>query len=255
MTDMAGLLDADAGDMAGDRRNAGASPVSPGADAGVPVERLLRWAVRDQRADLVEGAAAGRVGPAGWAGSMTGKLEARLRLGADVDGAGSAAMAAPSCDPDAATVYRVACGVANTRLVLEHARLGTRPDWWPNPDPRLVPAYRQDGRVMTFSFREVGRKAGKGRPKSAPAVCLLRQQDPPEMCARLRERWVAWWTGLAAVKNRLREVGLARYAVADTLPPVAPWSDAGELARAWAAGERGGYHCSVALVQDPQDFA
>lgn len=202
----------------------------------VPVEALLVWAYRDQRA--AEMAADYAPGP----GGVVSQLGAFSALGSRVSSSGSRAGSGRLHD-DALTLHEavIACGRRAAALVMVHARLATRPDariearWRMAPETwRLVERYPGTG-----EFLRVPEKGWIRRPTPAGGaswwdrtavgtgeIIYVKQVDAPDEVRRDREAWTMWRGALRNVRAMVAGK-MTAHAVSDELPPERPWAEVG----------------------------
>jgi hypothetical protein len=191
----------------------------------IDVERLVVWALRDQRAgEIVDGpvglacaeaAAEGislrRVSTCGCAA-----VERVLALGADIQATWRGGMPTAGCSGDAEIVYGAVVGLAGdrARLVRLHGRLGSRPDWVPR-GARRGPVWER-GAVKVIRYDRHRHKIAQW--------CALGWAVPREYVAARRESWGVWREGLAMLRQMLnREGGLRGFVVLGPAVPARPW--------------------------------
>ena len=191
----------------------------------IDVERLVVWALRDQRAgEIVDGPVGLEAAEAAAAGAPRRRVstcgcaavERVLELGADIRVVGRGGAPTPGCSGDAEAVWAAVVGLAGerSRLVREHGRLGSRPDWVPRGARRgpvwergAVPVVRYDG----------------NRHKIAP-WCALGWAVPREYVEARRASWGVWREGLAMLRRTLdRGGGLRGFVVLGPAVPARPW--------------------------------
>ena len=123
----------------------------------IDIERLLIWVYRRQKADLIIRMGAGlyraeaEADGVEWQGGSACATAARIgEMGARVDGGG---LTSGKLHEDAETVHQVVTATFSkplALLVIQHARIGDRPDWIENAriKPERVPNARGGVRVF-----------------------------------------------------------------------------------------------------------
>ncbi|MEN2977874.1 hypothetical protein P7L78_19160 [Tistrella bauzanensis] len=192
--------------------NAGAGRVD------IDVENLLVWVYRDQKADLVTGRMDdGRV--MGWRGSSLGRIEAVANLGCRVDGRGAGWGAAGELHRDAAATHEVVetLDLGTQRVVIRHARAGTRPDWTAG-GLRCRPVWRRTatGEVRPRVIYTATRK---------PSYCPIEIEPAPAILHDARMEWVTWRGALDRIARDLRAVDalLTRHRITGPAADATPW--------------------------------
>jgi len=99
-------------------------------------------------------------------------------------------------------------------LVTMHARMGTRPDWFPDiPKPEHVPSARGSNPKI------VGECRGRNY-YSTGAYCPLRWEPSPLAIAEARADYLAWWRGLDQLARSIR---LEKFSALAPAAPEMPW--------------------------------
>jgi hypothetical protein len=182
-------------------------PISP--KKTIAVEDLLNWAYCREKVHLAR--------PMGVEGLRFGPpAEPRDSLMTMFSGANHGSMnlgfEAPA---DAYVVASVAEGLGGLArsLVIQHAKVSTRPDWLPAPSIH----FEDDGPMYDYDKRR-GRRTCVGHMVSPHG-------DLPEHVEMMRRTYVAWIDGLRCVRDSLRDsVSLLKtFDVSEELPPKKPW--------------------------------
>jgi hypothetical protein len=170
------------------------------------VEAVLAWAYQVQRVTWVEARA-------GWGGGVGDPYG-----GCRVDGGGRASV---RLHPDAEAIHDAVLRLPpwRGRLVVEHAKAGTRPRTFAGNRPRAEP-------VIVGQFRD-------GRPRIEihydrnrhPLWCAVRYRGFDDDYEGDRRAYREWWYGLAELVPRL--AGLASWRVTGPAAPEAPWLSRG----------------------------
>lgn len=99
-------------------------------------------------------------------------------------------------------------------LVIAHASMGSRPDWHSEP-PRPYPILHGPRPKI------VGESRGRGR-YAAGSYCPLTWEPSPITIAEARADYLAWWRGLALLREQLAG-RLKRYLPTGPDAPETPW--------------------------------
>jgi hypothetical protein len=191
----------------------------------IDVEKLLIWTYQDQRADLY--AAGARMLPmerladhhtvVNRSADGCALLEERQALGTKVDVIGYA-VGGMKIDDDAEHVHGIVASLGKvSRIVMQHARVGTRPDWGVDLKAEsIAPCY------------EVRRWWDEANPRHPGYLyCPFSINDNGGSVRYRRTRYLVWLSALVLVAWGLRQdtARLKRWQVTDDLPPGAPWND------------------------------
>lgn len=114
-------------------------------------------------------------------------------------------------------------------LVIQHARMGTRPDWQEGP-PRPVPVLAATGGQPAV----MGVCKGRNR-YTIGSFCPLRYEPSPLSIAAQRADYVAWWRGLNALVGLLASP-LVDHVATEAVAPELPWRNPGPTLRVWYLG-------------------
>ena len=156
----------------------------------VDVEEMMRWTYQDQYAHTitVEDDFWVISKASGFGGRSRGKWQDLADLGILVQGGGSSFDVNPDAEALHDAVMRL--DVIGRGLVITHGVAGTRPDWMPNDDPRLVMRPRANGKPK-MEYWDAAR--------TRPAYCLLCYDPDPEHVKFMRKVYVTWWDALACL--------------------------------------------------------
>lgn len=183
----------------------------------VDVEEILRWTYQDQAADAVTKRVVAGLYPAGCKSNLMG-IERNGLLGTKIDCGGLVPVASNDLHPDAEAVHDAVCALGVplwTGLLITYAKEGGRPDWMEGEEPRPIAVRRANGKpLVEYHDPMTCRK---------PAFCLLRYDPEPDHLAFVREVYVTWWQGLAALAGRLGD--LDSHAVTGPAVPREPWRE------------------------------
>jgi hypothetical protein len=181
----------------------------------IDIERLLVWAYRDECADH------GSDELVGFAGGYANPVYGMASLGMRVDGGGSGPTRIPE---DALAVDAAVSRLPGhqRRLVVQHAKAGTRPDirWLPPRGFRCDLWGHPTGKPRHF-FHPSDKK------KRRPTGCYVRFSGDSLQTLRVKWlTWLNWWEGLGFVDQQLRQApeALKRWELADFAVPQYPWS-------------------------------
>lgn len=184
----------------------------------VDVEAFLVWVYRDQKADVVTGRMDDRL-VIGFRGSSFGRLEAVGALGCRVDGRGAGWGAAGDLHHDAAAAHEVVETLDQVarRVLIRHARSGTRPDWTAG-GLRCRPVWRRT------ASGEV-RPRVEYTPTRKPSWCPIEIEPAPAILHAARMEWTTWRGALAEVAHHLRAVDalLTRHRITGPAADATPW--------------------------------
>lgn len=205
----------------------------------IDIEELLIWTYQRQLADVilshgidlwpaerdVEG-----IERRGHSGDGIYDFLRRGRLGVRVD-------VSPGCGfvdvpADAIAVHRgvMGLGQAYTPLIIQHARTGTRPPWYPDARFRYEPHWKNGPRHdpktgwpvrRSYEIVQVWR-SGRQR-RFVTTYCPVRPIDHPSEVHQFRRSYRLWHGGLTAVGNYLSNSGLTSYEVISFGAPAQPW--------------------------------
>jgi hypothetical protein len=193
----------------------------------IDIEDLLVWTYRHQKADIVieRGiglhsleAAAGGIEIHGSSACGCASVERIGMLGTRIDMSGHGS---GDLHPDAEAVHRAVMqlddrvnGLPRSRLVIQHAARGERPDPMLGAVPRPYPLLTHDGRVA-IEWLDRGRRFGLCRVQWSPAWALID--------AAQRE-YSAWHAALRLLAMAVNEgKGLATRVALAPHAPHAPW--------------------------------
>lgn len=169
---------------------AGTEGFQPRHRRDTDLEALLVWVYRDQRADVNALKAGRATKPGGWGPSNAASMMRRGMLGVKIDCAGSAAMDAGVCHPDAELVHDAVMRLDDlgAGLVVHHARTASRPAL---DDPDSVP-----------EVEPVRRSNGKVRVEDGPdgKFCPVRYSIDPEHSAFLLGVYRHWVRAMETVR-------------------------------------------------------
>lgn len=200
----------------------------------VTVEQLVAWAWQRECVGAVLGRGVGLMegerAAAGirWAGASADGVAAVERvgsLGCFIDGGGP--VIAPPVHPDAEAVWEVVQGLPSRiarSLVVEHARAGDRPEWYPGARVEWR-AERRGGRdrLLWDGRRCIGTMVEcVVSVERADGSRVVRADVLPETIGYRRDLYRLWWDALAEVGQ-----GVARRLVAHRVEvvgaPREPW--------------------------------
>lgn len=188
----------------------------------VDVEELLVWVYRDQKAhraedmglsqqDVWEGGLIGGGCALGAGERVDTSVRSFARLHADAEAVHDVVRALP----------RLTCG-----LIIEHAKVGGRPDWWPGCRVEVRDILRRGKPVRLYDDNRnpVGVKRGPVvvRDLDGGGAELVTALSAPGL-DMARMLWREWWAGLVAVKAGLRGVKLS-VRVVGPAAEVEPWT-------------------------------
>ena len=186
----------------------------------IDIEQLLVWAYRDE---CVDRASSGPVGPST---ALTASIYNMGALGTRVQNSGAARTSLPE---DALVVEAAVNRLdgESARLVVQHARAGTRPDWSIEP-PSGVILVGEDGADLPLRRQERRKPAYLWSPRGNEIACRVRFAGTSAPDAR--EKWLDWmvWHGaLGALDAALRppKTWLRHWELAEFSLPRAPWRD------------------------------
>lgn len=196
---------------------AGTSAVAvvPGKEAR-DIEQVLAWAYRDK---LVGGSCTLYEAPSVH-DDEEDMPELRMSRGASEE------------DGDAAEIQRAVHGLRGmggrfgtiARLIEQHARTGSRPDWKPR-GTQVLPVLRADGKPK-IEHVDAGRKV---------PFCPLIWRHGPDSLALYQHQWALWHVGLVSLARAL-EGRLQRFTVTGPKALAEPWTDGAEIWRALIRG-------------------
>lgn len=192
----------------------GATAAAPRA---LPIDRLLEWAYREQKVDVVSAGLADRLGAG--AVSVTARVCDMLSLRAIVDNGGSGHRIPYAVHPDADVIHDVVLGLdaPRARFIIDQAKAGGTPDWCRDAWPRLVAKRDARGRPMIeYDYDDRHRNYG---------TCVLDWEGAlsPFTVEFRRQLYGYWWRALAAVMDDLRRVVLKAHVVLPPSVAAAPW--------------------------------
>jgi hypothetical protein len=170
------------------------------------VEQLITWALRDQGMGWETGAAEGT----SWSD-----------LGTRVDTSTRWSVPAPSAalqtDDDALVVRQLIdrLPVEAAALVIQHGRIGGRPDWCEEGEGQMVHKHDGRGRPMWDWDDEVNR-SGEKRPR------MVFEGTRPELVAFHRAQYAVWHAALAALVPQLN-AALQGHQAIGPFAPARPW--------------------------------
>ncbi len=201
-------------------------PNPPAAAAEVDIEWLLTWAYRVQLADGAEARGAGARASPGWAADSVVRVARALALGTvRISGTGGGGPAAEAISPDAELVHQAVRGLPWPRsaVVIQHARLGTRPECFLGVEPRVVPVISPRTGRPRIKYEPWDRSWNYGH-----CLFVFEPVEPVEVIAA-RELYVAWWDALELLALALRVGGgLSRFRVGPRpAAPRSPWGSGG----------------------------
>jgi hypothetical protein len=181
----------------------------------ISIERLLEWAVVDQRAQAAFRAGAG---PSAM-GTSTALVMDMLEIGCRIDTPSRAArQAGTRCHEDALTVF-AAIGALPPKaraLVVKHARSGTRPEWFPE-------GAGADAVVLTAKGNPKKRWRNP-QTKTGFIGYVTEWRGPrPETVALGRAEWTVWVEALRLLQRGLAGHLKSREPARRGLPPSKPW--------------------------------
>lgn len=191
------------------------------------IEGLLVWVYRDQKADLVisrgvglHGLEAAADGVASYASSACGcAAVARIgELGVRVDQAGRDGGA---LHPDAEVVHRAVMrltdrvnGLPRSRLIIQNAARGERPDAMVGQVPRPRPLLQRDGRPVVH-WTDKGKRYGSCPVQYAPSAAMI---------LAAQAEYSAWHATLRLLAIALQAEGqMTKYWPLPPAAPAAPW--------------------------------
>jgi hypothetical protein len=198
------------------------TPVAAAVAGAVPIEHLLTWTYRAQRAhtsmiggdDLQQLARAERVTEDGRSPDGCAAIAERAALGVErVDGGG---YRLNKVHPDAETVHERVERLSGAKrgLIIRHALADTAPPWSAHRS-RLVPVIN-----------------GKGKPKivrtrhDQPWYCPVVWDVAPESVMAANADYALWHAALVELARTLAEPGLlVAHVVAPPLAVAEPWED------------------------------
>jgi hypothetical protein len=226
--------------------------IPPATLRAVSIERLVEWTFGTEKAQL-EPTRKGRVAvPShlGMGSSWHGMIQmAVLGIRVDTSPAGATFLAAGRAHGDADAVAAVLAGLVATgeiearaaHALVDHGRAGTRPTWMPGAVPRVVPrphpntpgdadsgwVYNQHGRqARTEVVRTYPDVDKRGRPRQFESrVCPIAWAPTTQQIATAREHYLAWWTALHELRERLIEGRvLGAHTLTREMPEAMPWA-------------------------------
>lgn len=204
-------------------------PVEGLVKRALPVQMLLEWAFRVERAQLDP---PGQIEAEGFRPGISTiwLMIQRGNLGCQIDGGGSS-------DPheDAEVVAAIVASLPSNRggfrmaaRVAELARAGLTPDWIVDEVQRVEPVEwhkNPHGRFGKTKVVPPGALHGWGRAITAPVLCCPVNCLPaPQQIAAARRGYLEWWVALQEIQVNLTACrALRRHSVTRAMPPVAPW--------------------------------
>jgi hypothetical protein len=199
----------------------GARPWEP--EGSIDVERLVTWALRDQKADRHAGVGLHRIEaeveglePGGRSADGCAALADIEHLGCRIDR--RVGLVRDLVHP-AAEAVAVACGeVEGGDLVRSYGRLGVRPEGWAEPVRWWRP-------VVWVKYGEEGQWERTGRGNS-PRFCRIIPTVTRSELARRRIAYLTWWEGLDQLAWRLSLRALG-FTVLRPSAPLEPWTSEG----------------------------
>jgi len=186
------------------------------------------WAFQRELASLDFDELASEVGARSF--GMEYVMMRQAALGCRVDGGGRSD---PHSDAD---VIASALGVLSegvggrgaALLIAETARVGTPPDFVPDPRPRCEPVEWKASKHGRFAAREFwtgpGRWPATWLGRDHGYACAVFFADVPAQVAARRRAYLGWWGALSELRDRLR-IGqpLSCFEVTLDMPPLQPW--------------------------------
>lgn len=176
----------------------------------IDVERLVVWALAEEGVGPDAGSFLSS------SGSSAASVEAYLaRGGVRIQGGGGGREG--MADPDALEVWSAISSLDpdSRSLVLRHGRLGTRPDYWPDVAPRLVPRLDADGRPALS-------RAWSASRKRIPQYCELVLEATAGEINRHRRLWDFWHSGLVTLREILKSARLRLWEPTGPMVPARP---------------------------------
>ncbi|MEM7365954.1 MAG: hypothetical protein AAF525_18200 [Pseudomonadota bacterium] len=203
----------------------------------IDIENLVIWAFQREAASLRDD---GLDITARSPRDSTVRCEEVGKLGGFVTGtAPGARVMAEDSHPDAVAVTDAMSKLDPdvARLVAQHAKAGTRPDWRPHAHFRLeprswdwddgsgeewgvsevVPLHERDTWEATYRSRK-GRVAKAPTSRWVPIIA----KDTPDAVRGNRNRYVTWWEGLHTLGLALHG-SLGEWDLSDIMPDREPW--------------------------------
>lgn len=183
----------------------------------VDTEELLRWAFQDQQVHSVYRAVCGDV-----RGAVSGgrdMLDKVGELATQVDSR-RVGLEAAKCDPDAMAVYvaieefQKQTGDTETAgLLIENARSGREPYWWPDVEYEIYPMQDRRGRTVEITDRSDDQPNGH---------CPLQIEPHPDLIEFDRRQYKIWLDGMRWLTLELQGK-LAKRIAAEPARDPEPW--------------------------------
>lgn len=172
----------------------------------ITIERLLIWAYRDQRALELASASVGF--GTGLRSSMAA-FDGLIGLGVVIR-SNACHASPPDAAPDAMAAHAAALAI-DEPLVINHARLGSRPEDMSQARPRLYPLRDDSGAPIVQYFNAAGElvekpRGGKTR-KLLSQVCPVRARPTAGEIAARQAEYHRWIEGLFAIHELLAAPG------------------------------------------------
>ncbi|MEK9721997.1 MAG: hypothetical protein VW405_00755 [Rhodospirillaceae bacterium] len=196
------------------------TPARERADLRSPttIERLLVWAIRLQKADMIVEAAQ-RQYTREWQGiSQTAAVCSILARGCFIDGGGGD-VASSALHPDAERVYTMMRVVLTDPvrfiLVRDNARADSQPTWNPFPVVEARPELTDKGKVRVYRVPMAG---------VIHEFCRFTYLDRAPEIEQYRILWLDWWAGVRDMETAIRaDKPLERWKLVPWTVPQEPW--------------------------------
>ncbi len=194
------------------------------------IEQILIWTYHNQLAHILIGRGVGlyeaerRIDDIEWRRISGDGVAACLRdalLGVEIDRSQYQGVVVIAQDAIVVHTVLMVLGPPVCDLIIENARMGTRPDWRPGarfhyePRWKTVPRWTETGLPRPKSF-VIERKYYKNSNRVRTSWCPITAVDDPDIIGQARNRHTAWHAGLLALAEYFdlggdlpyREVGL-----------------------------------------------
>lgn len=185
-----------------------------------PIDALVDWTYRDQKADVASAGLAHRTGYAGV--SSTALICDTLALQTQVDNGGPGHRIPPDVHPDAERVHEAVERMALGSLIVEQAKEGGAPSWCDGVYPQMIKWDRDERPVIRWTDA-MGRELIKGNSKNY-GYCELRYEPSWEFIDYKRQIYTLWRNALLELRAVLLAAdSLTGFVPLDPVTPPTPW--------------------------------
>jgi len=198
----------------------------------MPVQALLEWAFRRECAQLELPGRERDLDESPHGFGMEYVLIQRMKLGGvRIDTSIGRSYPHEDADTIAAIVAHLAESAGGRRVaiaVVEHAKAGNTPDWFPGVVAKVEPAEwvtNRHGRHPATDIVGHYVTVSRGRKvRREIRMCPITYSPHPNVIAHGRAAYREWWTALDEIRGQLAVCRMLRdVAVTDAMPPKAPW--------------------------------